>query len=44
MKTLIAKFPEGYEGWARERGEEPVERVIPPTSMVSGTDNCRFDT
>jgi protein-ribulosamine 3-kinase len=23
MRTLIEKFPEGYEGWARERGETP---------------------
>ena len=29
MKTLINKFPEGYEGWARERGEEPVHRSMP---------------
>ncbi|PQE33460.1 phosphoglycerate mutase protein [Rutstroemia sp. NJR-2017a WRK4] len=33
MKTLIAKFPGGYEGWARERGEEPVQRVMPPTTI-----------
>lgn len=32
MRTLIAKFPEGYEGWARERGEEPVQRVFSETS------------
>lgn len=37
MKTLINKFPEGYEGWARERGEEPVHRntpyiAVPPNS------------
>lgn len=31
MKTLIAKFPGGYEEWAREKGEEPVHRVMPPT-------------
>ncbi|TVY20656.1 hypothetical protein LARI1_G003316 [Lachnellula arida] len=33
MKTLIAKFPGGYEEWAKEKGEEPVYRVMPPTSM-----------
>jgi hypothetical protein len=21
MKTLVAKYPEGYEGWAEEHGE-----------------------
>jgi len=26
MKALIAKYPEGYEGWAEENGVEPVER------------------
>jgi len=26
MKYLVAKYPNGYEGWARENGEEPVER------------------
>lgn len=31
MKTLIGKFPGGYEEWATERGEEPVHRVMPPT-------------
>ena len=34
MKTLIAKYPDGYEGWAREKGEEPVQRVIPYTSVI----------
>jgi hypothetical protein len=33
MKTLIAKFPGGYEQWAREKGEVPVERVMPPTTI-----------
>jgi hypothetical protein len=33
MKTLIAKFPGGYEEWAREKGEEPVHRVMPPTTI-----------
>jgi protein-ribulosamine 3-kinase len=33
MKTLIAKFPGGYEEWARERGEELVHRVMPPTTI-----------
>ena len=23
MRNLIEKFPEGYDGWARERGETP---------------------
>lgn len=32
MRTLIDKFPEGYEGWARERGEEPVQRTYSETS------------
>ncbi|KAJ5691579.1 hypothetical protein N7488_012314 [Penicillium malachiteum] len=35
MRTLIAKFPEGYEGWAKERGEEPVRRVMSETPMFS---------
>jgi hypothetical protein len=26
MKTLVAKYPEGYEGWAEENGEKQVER------------------
>lgn len=26
MKILVAKYPEGYEGWAEENGEKPVER------------------
>ena len=26
MKTLVAKYPEGYEGWAEENGETPVEK------------------
>ncbi|KAL2036369.1 hypothetical protein N7G274_010916 [Stereocaulon virgatum] len=34
MKTLIAKFSDGYEGWARERGEEPVQRTIPSTFVL----------
>lgn len=32
MRTLIAKYPDGYEGWAKEKGEEPVQRVYSPTS------------
>ncbi|KAI9705291.1 MAG: hypothetical protein M1820_005290 [Bogoriella megaspora] len=24
MRTLVAKYPDGYEGWAKERGEEIV--------------------
>ena len=35
MRTLIDKFPEGYEGWAKAQGEEVVHRVIPPTKIVS---------
>ena len=26
MRYIVDKFPEGYEGWAKERGEEPVAR------------------
>ncbi|KAL9070351.1 MAG: hypothetical protein Q9161_004909 [Pseudevernia consocians] len=26
MRYFVDKFPEGYEGWAKERGEEPVIR------------------
>jgi hypothetical protein len=33
MRTLIAKFPEGYEGWARERGETPA----PPPQQRSSS-------
>ncbi|KAK9419870.1 putative protein-ribulosamine 3-kinase [Seiridium unicorne] len=32
MRTLIAKYPDGYEGWAKEKGEVPVHRVYSPTS------------
>lgn len=32
MRTLLAKYPDGYEGWAKEKGEEPVHRVYSPTS------------
>ncbi|PMD24555.1 hypothetical protein NA56DRAFT_656273 [Hyaloscypha hepaticicola] len=31
MRDLIAKFPDGYEGWAKERGEEPAP---PPPSRA----------
>lgn len=24
MRRLIAKYPDGYEGWAKARGEEPL--------------------
>lgn len=24
MRTLTAKYAEGYDGWARQMGEEPV--------------------
>ena len=23
MRRLVAKYPDGYEGWAKARGEEP---------------------
>lgn len=26
MKSLVDKFPDGYEGWADANGEKPVER------------------
>jgi len=26
MKALVAKYPEGYEGWAEENGETLVEK------------------
>lgn len=26
MRDLVAKYPGGYEAWAKERGEEPVVR------------------
>jgi hypothetical protein len=26
MKYLVAKYPDGYEGWAKENGEEPVTK------------------
>lgn len=26
MRNLVAKYPGGYEAWAKERGEEPVMR------------------
>ncbi|KAJ4394734.1 hypothetical protein N0V93_003953 [Gnomoniopsis smithogilvyi] len=32
MGALLAKFSSGYEGWAKEHGEEPVQRVYSPTS------------
>lgn len=32
MRILLAKFPDGYEGWAKAQGEEPVQRVYAPTS------------
>ncbi|KAJ1324156.1 protein-ribulosamine 3-kinase [Microdochium nivale] len=32
MRTLLDKFPDGYEGWARARGEEIVHRVHQPTN------------
>ena len=26
MRYFVDKFPDGYEGWAKERGEEPISR------------------
>lgn len=26
MRYFRDKFPDGYEGWAKERGEEPVAK------------------
>lgn len=26
MRYLVGKYPDGYEGWARERGETPAPR------------------
>lgn len=23
MRTLLAKYPEGYDGWAKQKGEHP---------------------
>lgn len=37
MKALINKFPEGYDSWARERGEEPVHRNTPNTTLPWNT-------
>lgn len=34
MKTLISKFPDGYEGWARGKGEEPVKRPKSYTTVA----------
>lgn len=34
MRILINKYPEGYEGRAKERGEKLVQRVIAETSVV----------
>jgi protein-ribulosamine 3-kinase len=33
MKSLTRKFPGGYEEWAWQQGEEPVHRIMPPTTM-----------
>lgn len=40
MRTLLARCPTGYEGWAKERGEELIERVYLPTSydLLDGVD------
>ena len=26
MRYFVNKFPDGYEGWAKERGEDPVSK------------------
>ena len=26
MRTLVTKYPDGYEGWAKEKGEDVVAR------------------
>ena len=26
MRYFVDKFPDGYEGWAKEKGEDPVSR------------------
>lgn len=27
MRTLLAKHPEGYDGWAKQRGEHPASNA-----------------
>jgi hypothetical protein len=39
MRDLIAKFPDGYEGWAKERGEE----LAPSPSSSSFTEITAYD-
>ena len=36
MQALIEKFPEGYEGWAEEKGEEPAQ---PPQRLSPTSEN-----
>jgi hypothetical protein len=39
MRDLIAKFPDGYEGWAKERGEE----LAPSPSSSSFTEITAYN-
>lgn len=32
MRCLITKYPEGYEGWAKENGEQTAQKMFSPTS------------
>jgi len=34
MKYLVAKYPEGYEGWAEEHGEKAVDRKSSKSQSV----------
>lgn len=43
MKTLIGKFSGGYEEWAKERGEKPVHRVMPTTTICLESEELPFD-
>jgi hypothetical protein len=36
MQALIEKFPEGYEGWAEEKGED---RAPPPPRLSPAFEN-----
>jgi hypothetical protein len=38
MQALVEKFPEGYEGWAEERGED---RAPPPPRLSPAFENPR---
>ena len=43
MRTLIEKFPEGYEGWARERGETPAPPPRKSASSFEKADSIQKD-